>query len=141
MEDKKTNGQQAEQPAKGTQEQKQAPSAWLEKVTNQINPLGEELNATKGEERGLVVIAIDHTTPKGAAFIGIAGGSLPLADAMKIVLTSKHFAKHITHAALLMAEGAAQTGKETIVIHASEPQDDEEQEATEKEGEEAPADE
>ena len=130
MEQKTNNPGQQAAPEQGTQEQTKAPSAWLQTVGDTFVTIGDELDKTSG----IVVIAVDG----GSAFAGTAGGSLPLAIAVKTVLTSPHFGRHVADACRVMAAEAADAmakdaaGKGTIVIHVKQEPDgdaDEGQEA------------
>lgn len=127
MEQKTNNPGQQAAPEQGTQEQTKAPSAWLQTVGDTFVTIGDELDKTSDQTRGIVVIAVDG----GSTFVGTAGGSLPLAIAVKTVLTSPHFGRHVTDACRVMAAEAA-AGKGTIVIHVKQEPDgdaDEGQEA------------
>lgn len=134
MEQKTNNPGQQAAPEQGTQEQTKAPSAWLQTVGDTFVTIGDELDKTSDQTRGIVVIAVDD----GSTFVGTAGGSLPLAIAVKTVLTSPHFGRHVADACRVMAAEAADAmakdaaGKGTIVIHVKQEPDgdaDEGQEA------------
>ena len=126
MEDKKTNGQQAEQPAQGTKKEQ---SAWLQEVINTFGSLTAEMDQAKDQTRAMITIAVH----KGQAAIIKVGGSRPLAYAVKEVLTGSAFAENVAEACLLMAADATQKGDGTLVIHVGNDQDDNNQEETDKE--------
>lgn len=108
MEDKKTNGQQAE-PAEGNLKDA---SPWLQEVFNTFSGLAAEMDEKKDESRALVTIAVHNDQ----AAVIVAGGGLPLARAVKEVLTDSAFAKHVANACCLIAAEAAEQGDGAIVI-------------------------
>lgn len=124
MEQKTTSGQQADP-------QKKEPTAWLQEVSNMASAIGEQLNEKTGNGRGFIVVAVDRTNAEtaddGQAIIGLAGSSGALATAMRLILTGKPFAPHIANAAQVMAKEAATKGAGTIVIHAGDFDEDDEQ--------------
>ncbi len=125
MEDKKTNGQQAE-PAQGTQKE---PSAWLQEVLKNLGDFTAEMDQTQDATRGMITIAVHN----GDAAVLVAGGSRPLAYAVKEVLTGSAFAKHMANACRLMAAEAAEKGDGTLVIHVGDDPDDKDPEEADKE--------
>ena len=126
MEEKKTNGQQAEQPAQGTEKEQ---SAWLQEVIKTFGNLTAEMDQAKDQTRAMITIAVH----KGQAAIIKVGGTLPLAHAVKEILTGSAFVDNIADACRLMAAQAAQEGDGTIVIHVGNDQDDNDPEGTDKE--------
>lgn len=126
MEDKKTSGQQAEQPTQGTEKE---PSAWLQEVIKTFGNLTAEMEQTEDETRGMITIAVH----KSEAAIIVAGGSFPLARAVKEVLTNSAFAKHMANACRLMAAEAIEQSKGAVVIHVSNDPDDKDPEGADKE--------
>lgn len=125
MEQKTNPGQQAEP-------QKKEPTAWLQEVSELTSAIGEQLNEKTGNGRGFIVVAVDRAnaeTDDGQAIIGLAGSSIALATAMRLILTAKPFAPHIAHAAQMMAKEAATKGGGTIVIHAGAFDEDEDDHA------------
>lgn len=115
MEQKTNPGQQAEP-------KKKEPTAWLQEVSELTSAIGEQLNENTGNGRGFIVVAVDranaYTDDDGQAIIGIAGSSIALATAMRLILTAKPFAPHIARAARMMVTEAAAKGDGTIVIKA-----------------------
>lgn len=115
--EQKTNpsGQQAEP-------KKKEPTAWLQEVSELTSAIGEQLNEKTGNGRGFIVVAVDRNDAEpdndGQAIAGIAGSSVALATAMRLILTGKPFAPHIARAARMMASEAAAKGDGTIVIKA-----------------------
>ncbi len=124
MEDKKTNGQQAE-PEQG--KLKDA-SAWLQEVVNTYNGLAAEMDEKKDESRALITIAVHNNQ----LAVITSGGSLPLARAVQEVLTGSAFAKHMINACRLIAAEAADKGDGTIVIKVSAEQPQEGQESADE---------
>lgn len=122
MEQKTNPGQQAEP-------KKKEPTAWLQEVSALASTIGEQLNEKTGYGRGFIVVAVDRanaeTDDDGQAIIGLAGNSIALATAMRLILTGKAFAPHIAHAAQMMAKEAATKGAGAIVIHAGDFDEDE----------------
>lgn len=114
MEQKTNPGQQAEP--------KREPTEWLKEVHALAGTIGEQLNEKADNRRAFIVVAVDRTNAEtdddGQAIIGLAGNSVALAIAMKMILTGKAFAPHIAHAAQMMATEAAAKGAGTIVIKA-----------------------
>jgi len=109
---------------------KKEPTAWLQEVSNMASAIGEQLNDKADNRRAFIVIAVERTGDEGndaQALIGLSGNSVALAIAMKQVLTGNAFAPHIAHAAQMMASEAAAQGKGTIVIHAGDFDEDDEQ--------------
>ena len=125
MEEKKTNGQQAE-PAQSTEKEQ---SAWLQEVIKTFGNLTAEMDQTKDQTRAMITIAVH----KDQAAIIKVGGTRPLALAVKEVLTGSAFVDNIADACRLMAAQAAQNGDGTIVIHVGNDQDDNDPEGTDKE--------
>lgn len=113
MEQKTNNSGQQAAPEQGTQEQKKAPSAWLQNVMNTVTGIANELDKEQNPRRAIITIVADEDN----AAVITAGGSIPLALAVKEVLTGAPFAKHIANACRLMAAEAADKGDGTIVIH------------------------
>ena len=118
MEQKTNPGQQAEP--------QEAPKStpWVEKFKELVEPIAIELDQTKDDRRGFMLVVVD-TTPidegKYSVTMGaISGGTIPLGMAMKHVLTTPSFAPYIAHAAQVMAKEAATKGAGTIVIHAGD---------------------
>ena len=124
--EEKTNAQQADQPAQGTQKK---PSAWLQEVIKTFRNLTAEMDQAKDATRGMITIAVHNSD----VAVIMAGGSLPLARAVKEVLTGSAFVKHMANACCLMAAEAADKGDGTLVIHVGDDPDDNEQEETDKE--------
>lgn len=102
-----------------TATKKKEPTAWLKEVSELSSSIGEQLNEKTGNGRGFIVVAVDRTNAEtdndGQAIIGLAGNSVALATAMRLILTGKPFAPHIAHAAQMLAKEA-----DTIVIHAGD---------------------
>lgn len=127
MEDKKTNGQQAEQPAQGTEKEQ---SAWLRDVIKAFKGITAEMDQAEDVTRGIITIAVH----KNQAAINKAGGSIPLAIAVKEVLTNSTFSEALANACRLMAaEAAKEIGDGTLVIHLSDDPDDKDPEGADKE--------
>lgn len=109
--EQKTNpsGQQAA-PDKGTQRE---PSAWLQEVVKVAGGITEALDEAKDPARGIITIAVDNDD----AAVILAGGSYPLARAVKEVMTGSKFAQHVANACRLMAAEATENGEGTVIIH------------------------
>lgn len=109
--EQKTNpsGQQAA-PDKGTQRE---PSAWLQEVINTVDPLAQALDLAQDKDRAIVMIAVHE----GSTVAMTAGGTTPLAFAVKEGLTGENFARHLVNACRLMAVKAAQNTGGTVEIH------------------------
>lgn len=130
MEQKTNNpGQQAEP--------QEAPKStpWVEKFKELVEPIAIELDQQKDERRGFMLVVVD-TTPidegnYSVAMGAISGGTIPLGMAIKHVLTTPSFAKHMQTAAKMMAIDAATNSKGTIVIDC---RDDEEDQNHDQEG-------
>jgi len=122
MEQKTNNpGQQAEP--------QEAPKStpWVEKFKELVEPIAIELDQQKDDRRGFMLVVVD-TTPidegKYSVTMGaISGGTIPLGMAMKHVLTTPSFAKHMQTAAKMMAIDAATNSKGTIVIDCRDDED------------------
>ncbi len=104
MEDKKTNGQQAE-PAEGNLKDA---SPWLQEVFNTFSGLAAEMDEKKDQSRALLAIAVhnNHTA------VIKCGGRMSLALAVKEVLTGSALAKHMADALTLIVAEAVDESPE-----------------------------
>lgn len=131
MEQKTNPGQQAE-----PQEAPQS-TPWIDKIKETADTIGKELDETKGR-RGFLLVAVDGTPfeedKPTVTLAAISGGTIPLGMAMKHVLTTPSFAKHMQTAAKMMAIDAATNSKGTIVIDCRDDEEGEGQESEQNQG-------
>lgn len=101
-----------------------AKSQWLQDLNETLNAFQETMEAEKNPDKAIIIMAADAATGEGITIVG--GGSEPLAALIADFLTNKGTAKHVAHAAQLMAlrELKKQNGG-AVVIHINADQEDE----------------